>query len=160
MTQNVVTYTVEVTTDNSSGKLLPYLTANLNFEVGVKSNVLLVPNAALRWWPQPDRIAPEAREALNTKGGRGKDKDKDKAPGEGGKKDIAERGTVWVQSGNYVRPVRVRIGWSDGVNTEVTGEGLTEGTEVVIGDIRKDNGGGGGTSNPFAPQMFGNKKGG
>jgi len=28
MTQNVVTYTVEITTDNSSGKLLPYLTAS------------------------------------------------------------------------------------------------------------------------------------
>ena len=33
MTQNVVTYTVIVTTDNSSGKLLPYLTANVQFEV-------------------------------------------------------------------------------------------------------------------------------
>lgn len=154
MTQNVVTYTVEVTTDNSSGKLLPYLTANLQFEVGVKTNVLLVPNAALRWWPQPDRIAPEAREALNTKGGRGKDK-----AGESGKRDVVERGTVWVQAGDYVRPLRVRIGWSDGVHTEVSGEGLTEGTEVIIGDIRKDNGGGG-TSNPFAPQMFGGKKGG
>ena len=33
MTQNVVTYTVVVTTDNSNGKLLPYLTANVQFEV-------------------------------------------------------------------------------------------------------------------------------
>ena len=33
MTQNVVTYTVEVVTDNSSGKLFPYLTANVNFEL-------------------------------------------------------------------------------------------------------------------------------
>ena len=32
MTQNVVTYTVEVNTDNSSGRLLPYQTANLLFE--------------------------------------------------------------------------------------------------------------------------------
>jgi HlyD family secretion protein len=31
MTQNVVTYTVVVTTDNSDGKLLPYLTANVEF---------------------------------------------------------------------------------------------------------------------------------
>ena len=31
--QNVVTYTVVVTTDNSDGQLLPYLTANLKFEV-------------------------------------------------------------------------------------------------------------------------------
>ena len=52
MTQNVVTYTVEIITDNSSGKLLPYLTANVTFIVGERKNVLLVPNAALRWTPQ------------------------------------------------------------------------------------------------------------
>ena len=33
MTQNVVTYTVEITTDNSNGRLKPYLTANIQFEV-------------------------------------------------------------------------------------------------------------------------------
>src|SRR5206468_9275364 len=33
MTQNVVTYTVVVDTDNAHGKLLPYLTANVRFEV-------------------------------------------------------------------------------------------------------------------------------
>ena len=37
MTQNVVTYTVVVTTDNSSGKLMPYLTANVQFEVDQRS---------------------------------------------------------------------------------------------------------------------------
>ena len=52
MTQNVVTYTVEVMTDNSDGKLLPYLTANVQFELSRSTDVLLVPNAALRWFPQ------------------------------------------------------------------------------------------------------------
>ncbi|MGC3972051.1 MAG: efflux RND transporter periplasmic adaptor subunit [Pirellulales bacterium] len=46
MTQNVVTYTVVVNADNSSGKLLPYLTANLQFEVTKRSGALLVPNSA------------------------------------------------------------------------------------------------------------------
>ena len=63
MTQNVVTYTVVVTTDNSSGKLLPYLTANVQFEVDKRSGVLLVPNAALRWKPQASQIAPAANKA-------------------------------------------------------------------------------------------------
>src|SRR5205823_11154354 len=53
MTQNVVTYTVVVTTRNDDGKLKPYLTANVNFEVSKHENVLLVPNAALRWKPNP-----------------------------------------------------------------------------------------------------------
>ena len=60
MTQNVVTYTVVVTTDNSSGKLLPYLTANVQFEMDQRSNVLLAPNAALRWKPQASQIDPAA----------------------------------------------------------------------------------------------------
>ena len=52
ITQNVVTYTVVVVTDNSDGKLLPYLTANLQFEVDPHHDVLKVPNAALRWKPR------------------------------------------------------------------------------------------------------------
>jgi HlyD family secretion protein len=62
MTQNVVTYTVEVNTDNSDGKLLPYLTANLHFETASEKDVLLVANAAVRWSPpQQDLIAPDVR---------------------------------------------------------------------------------------------------
>jgi HlyD family secretion protein len=33
VTKGVVAYTVVVATDNASGKLLPYLTANVQFEV-------------------------------------------------------------------------------------------------------------------------------
>ena len=36
MSQNVVTYTVEVNTDNSSGRLLPYLTAAVKFQTASK----------------------------------------------------------------------------------------------------------------------------
>jgi HlyD family secretion protein len=50
MTQNVVTYTVEIITDNSSGKLLPYLTANVNFIVGQRKDVLLAPTPR-QWTP-------------------------------------------------------------------------------------------------------------
>ncbi len=58
MTQNVVTYTVVVTTDNSSGRLLPYMTANVKFEVAKRNKVLLVPSAALRGNPSPIRSSP------------------------------------------------------------------------------------------------------
>jgi HlyD family secretion protein len=62
MTQNVVTYTVEVITDNSSGLLLPYLSANVRFELARHDDVLMVPNAALRWTPATDQIAPQLRD--------------------------------------------------------------------------------------------------
>ena len=68
MSQNVVTYTVEVNTDNEDGKLLPYLTANVKFTVGHRQNVLLVPNAALRWLPRPNQIAPVDGDSLAAPG--------------------------------------------------------------------------------------------
>ena len=61
MTQNVVTYTVVVTTENKEMKLLPYMTASLHFEIERHENVLKVPNAALRWKPRPKQIAPDIR---------------------------------------------------------------------------------------------------
>jgi HlyD family secretion protein len=61
MTQNVVTYTVVVTTENKDMKLLPYMTASLKFEIDSHEHVLKVPNAALRWKPQPKQIAPDIR---------------------------------------------------------------------------------------------------
>ena len=51
MSQNVVTYVVEVSADNSDGKLLPYLTANVKFIRSSRKNVPAVSNAALRFTP-------------------------------------------------------------------------------------------------------------
>ena len=49
--QNVVTYGVMVEVDNPDGKLLPYMTAKLQFEVARRRSAILVPNQALRWQP-------------------------------------------------------------------------------------------------------------
>lgn len=49
--ENVVNYTAVVEVDNSSGKLLPGMTATVDFLTGAAKNVLLVPNAALRVRP-------------------------------------------------------------------------------------------------------------
>jgi HlyD family secretion protein len=59
MTQNVVTYTVVITVDNSDLRLLPYLTANVKFKVDERKDVLLVSNTALRYRPNPDQIGSE-----------------------------------------------------------------------------------------------------
>ena len=48
---NVVTYPVVVTVDNSDGTLLPGLTVNAEIEVSKLANVLTVGNAALRFKP-------------------------------------------------------------------------------------------------------------
>ena len=152
MTQNVVTYTVEIVTDNSNGRLLPYLTANVEFELERVANALLVPNAALRWTPTgPKQVAAPFRDALarKEKGGR---------PGQNGgdrKKDNGSPrpGTLWMLDGSQVRPLSVTIGQSDGQLTAVTGEGLHEGLAVVIGVQQQANGERSEGGNPFTPKF-------
>ncbi len=143
MTQNVVTYTVVVTTDNSNGKLMPYLTANVQFEVDQRSNVLLAPNAALRWKPQASQIDPAIGKTAST-----------------GESTIAEdRGCLWVETDHgLVRPVEVAIGASDGTMTEISGSGIREEMQVVAGEQGKedqedeDAASGEKTTNPFLPK--------
>jgi HlyD family secretion protein len=138
MNQNVVTYTVVVSVDNSGGRLLPYLTARLTFEVQVRRDVLLVPNAALRWQPRVQNVIPEAREtyALSLRR-RAPDKAE---PGPTETSDSDEpNGLIWLKQGEMVRPVEVRVGLSDGVFTEIRAEGLSEATPVVIGANRADD---------------------
>jgi len=150
MTQNVVTYTVEVTTDNSSGKLLPYLTANVQFEMSHSRGVLLVPNAVLRWSPRPEQVAAEYRAAhLDSNGGNSRqtlsNNNNGTASANGGE-DI-----VWVQEGNYVRPIKVRVGPSDGTMTEVESKDLKEGLQAVFGEQQQATSTG--AASPFTPQI-------
>ena len=151
MTQNVVTYTVEVNTDNSDGRLLPYLTANVQFLVSERHNVLLVPSSALRWTPQPGEEAAESSEQMGSSfAHRQKAAASPTAKaGEEGK----TQGVVWVPTGAKVRAVPVYVGVSDGGLTEVQGNALKEGVLVVVGKQQKSKEGTASTS-PFTPQLF------
>jgi HlyD family secretion protein len=148
MTQNVVTYTVEVLTDNSDGRLLPYLTANVRFIVSKRHNVLLVPNAALRWNPRPEQIAGDGGKEPE-KAGPGDRSGSDKtAPGDGA------WGTIWVPRGSLVEGVAVRIGLNDGTLTEIQSDEFQEGTVVVLGEQPKEVAGPPASASPFTPQLF------
>jgi HlyD family secretion protein len=153
MTQNVVTYTVEIITDNSNGKLLPYLTANVRFIVGERRDVLLVPNAALRWTPQSEQIVEEFRGSPK-KGQKPKESTQVKPGAKAGQEEKA-RGLVWVPQGARVRPVQVTLALSDGSLTEVESTELKEGTPLVVGEMGSQPAGqpapGG---SPFTPQLF------
>ena len=124
--------------DNSSGRLLPYLTARLQFEVTARKGVLLVPNAALRWRPRSQDVVPSVEEI---RAGtwqpiiriRRRQASRSKLPGTGHKEcSGSSRESSWS-------PMRVRIGLCDGVMTEVSGGGLSEGAEIVIGANRVDS---------------------
>jgi HlyD family secretion protein len=155
MTQNVVTYTVEVITDNSSGRLLPYLTANVQFELNRRAGVLQVPNAALRFRPAAEQVAPEFRDDFVSAGkGRGQPKEGQR-PAFGPPADAdapASLASLWLPAGEHVRPFAVKAGISDGTMTEVAGEQLAEGLKVVTG-VQLQAGAQPGTSNPFTPSF-------
>ncbi len=150
MTQNVVTYTVVITTDNSEGKLRPYQTANGTFEVAKQKDVLKVPNSALRWQPRPEQVDPDhlaEYEKLTRR------KAANKLPsGE------SREGLIWLPSGERkVRPVKVKVGLSDGMQTEVSADGLSEDDQVVVGvEQAKSNGDDG--PNALQPRMFNRPK--
>jgi HlyD family secretion protein len=153
MTQNVVTYTVEIVTDNRSGRLLPYLSANVQFELNRRRDVLLVPNAALRWQPPRAQVAAEFQGALAANaasGGLGP------APTLSETKPVrgstAQQGLLWIADGELVRPVRARLGLTDGGMTEVAGEDLAEGLEIVTG-LQSQAAERNDTTNPFAPKI-------
>lgn len=151
MTQNVVTYIVVVSTDNSDGKLLPYLTANVRFITGQRRNVLLVPNAAFLWTPQPSQIAPQFRYASSaTTGGPSNHVpvSTDKAAA-----SCETQKIFWVAQGNFVRPVKVCTGLTDGAQTEVSGDDVSEGMPVVVGDQSTVAGGTGEGPSPFTPKL-------
>jgi HlyD family secretion protein len=145
MTQNVVTYTVVIGADNPDEKLLPYMTATLDFAVQRRDSVLRVPNVALRWQPSPGQIAEGFRaDAPNAAG--------PQPPSQftNAKKAPAVLGRVWVVDGLFVRPVKVQVGLSDGIVSEIAPGELQEGTPVVVGETIADSAD---SSNPFAPKL-------
>jgi HlyD family secretion protein len=62
-TENVVNYTVVVSVGNPDGRLLPGMTATLEFLTGSASDVLLAPNAALRFRPT-DEMRAQVRQRM------------------------------------------------------------------------------------------------
>ena len=155
MTQNVVIYTVVISVDNSELKLLPYLTADVYFEVDSRKDVLLVSNAALRYKPTPDLIdsesMPENSESKAAPSARS---------GRREKKDAAatNTGRLWVvvPGTDKLRPVEVQTGVSDFTTsvTEITGGDLHEGDEIVVGENRQQAAANSDVTNPLAPPRF------
>ena len=129
--QNVVAYTVVVEVDNAREKLLPYLTANLGFEIGRRENVLLVPSAALRWRPQPQQIAPDVREKTSS------------GPPKRRWPRLGSRREIRAADRRPGRPERRQPA------PRSAGGNVQEGMEVVVGDNGADD-----ATNPFAPKIF------
>ena len=120
MSQNVVTYVVEVSADNSDGRLLPYLTANVKFIRSSRKGVPAVSNAALRFIPDAELVAPADRKILEDLSA-------------GNMRRSRER-VVWCAGADKkLRAVKITTGLNDGIMTEIVKGELKEGDEVVNG---------------------------
>ena len=139
--QNVITYNVRVTVANPDHVLLPGMTAYVNIGVQKRSDVLLVPNAALRFKPADaaDKKTENGQKPASTATGPGTGAGMGGGtPGSAGdkkgKKRDAQSGTVYVLDGGEIRPVSVQLGITDNRNTEVVGGDLNAGDRVVTGE--------------------------
>lgn len=133
-TQNVVTYNVRVSLQNPDNILLPGMTAYVNIGVAQRTDVLLVPNAALRFKPEETE---EQASANGTPGGANAapgPRNGGDGKGRGGRKRDGAAGRVYVVDGRTIRPVQIQIGITDNRNTEVLGGDLKEGDTIVVSE--------------------------
>jgi HlyD family secretion protein len=131
----VVSYTAVLTVDNSEGLLRPGMTATAEIVTSEKQDVLLVPNAALRFLPDADANDGQrsgAAAVLLPGPPRGTASGQRREVGIG--RGSTQRVYVLGADGE-LEPVAVVTGDTNGSLTEVTGEGLVEGTTVVTGRL-------------------------
>jgi HlyD family secretion protein len=125
------------------------MTANVRVVTETFEDVLKVPNAAIRFRP------PQSSDDKPAKSKRGEG---DKS-GRGNGRPDPTSSTIYVLKKGELKAIPVKTGASDGKMVQVTGEGVTEGMEVVTG-IKGEGGGGGGggskkgSSMAGAPRMF------
>ncbi len=130
---NVVNYTAVVGVKNTTGKLLPGMTATVQFLTGQAQNVLIVPNSALRIRPTAAMFAQAQHPILLSDGQAG-----------------GSAGILWtLDRTGKLDPVHVQVGLSDETHTQVTAPNLAAGTKIVIGVVDAGNASNEGSKGPF-----------
>jgi HlyD family secretion protein len=132
-TGNVVAYTAVLSVNNARLNLRPGMTATAEIVTQEAKNVLLVPNAALRF--SPDRAVRAGRQdggvtSVLMPPRRRNRPSQEVAIGRGSTQ------TVYILGENgQPEPVEVRVGQTDGSQTQVTGKGLKPGMKVITGQL-------------------------
>lgn len=131
VTSNVVTYTVEIDVDNSDMELIPYLTANVLFEIEKAENALIIPARAIRWRPA----------------------------GTPAPKLTPSEAFVYVKEADKsIRPIKVKVLLNNGTSAAIEAPELVEGMNLITSskviaaddkqmDMEEGN------KNPFMPSM-------
>jgi HlyD family secretion protein len=158
--ENVVSYTVVVAVENSDGKLLPGMTATVEFVTGSVSNALLVPNAALRFRPteamltelRAEQASRQSRPDDRERAQSGADRNSTARRGNGSARRAANAAMLWhLDDAGTLEMARARTGITDGQRTQVEGEELREGMQIIVGVTQGAQGSD--ASNPFQAPM-------
>jgi HlyD family secretion protein len=128
----VVAYTARLTVSNPQELLRPGMTATADIVTSEKQNVLLVPNAALRF--SPDQKARSSQSGGVTsvlmpprRGNRNRG-NREVSIGRGSRQTI-----YVVGEDGKPKALQVTVGETNGSQTEVMGKGLAPGMEVIVG---------------------------
>lgn len=142
-TQNVVTYPVVVVAPNPELKLLPGMTATLTFEVEDRKDTVRIPWSALRFFPKPEHVRAEDRPLIEGN----QDEEEEEETAQTAAQPTAdelvearrsERRHVWVEEGNQLRAIAVRLGISDYKYAECLEGDIQPGMKLVTG-LQKNN---------------------
>lgn len=135
LTNNVVTYSTELEVDNDDLSLRPGMTATADIFIERKDGVFTVPNSALRFDPEVAANLGKKEDGnrtivqqLSPGGGRRWGRGGANIPAGPDKK----LPSVWVLRGGEPVEIPVAPGLTDGSHTEISGEGLTEGMEIIV----------------------------
>ncbi|MEA2336672.1 MAG: HlyD family secretion protein [Thermoanaerobaculia bacterium] len=138
-TDNVVNYTVVVSVPNTDGKLLPGMTARVQFLTRQADNVLKVSNSALRYKPTDAELAAlkAARQATTTSTTSTATSTAARSGRNGGTRTgNSNFGTLYyLDADGKLAVARVKTGLNDGSTTEITGKTIKEGMKVIAGTI-------------------------
>jgi HlyD family secretion protein len=138
--QNVVSYVTVIDAPNSDLRLKPGMTATVTVEIARATSVLRVPNAALRLKPPAHLLTSDAPPPSSARHD---------------DEDGQARSVVWMVAGERLRALPVRVGISDGSYTEVSADGLSEESQVVMSIDAARSGGEAPATSPLLP--FGNR---
>ncbi|CAA6676710.1 MULTISPECIES: efflux RND transporter periplasmic adaptor subunit [unclassified Lentimonas] len=138
VTDNVVTYETELSVTNKDLSLRPGMTATADIAVAHHEDVLLVPVAALRFNPtRPDAPAASSSEKKSFLDSLLPGPPRRSGAKKGGPSLDADQSPVsaiWILKDGRPERVEVKLGISDGRYTEVSADGLDEGTEVILSE--------------------------
>jgi HlyD family secretion protein len=121
-TTNVVAYVAELSVSNPDGLLKPGMTATASIVTNSVKNALLVPNSALRFTPP----APPKKTIFG-------------GPPQDPKNAEVSRGAtqqLWVlDAKGQPKAIAVKVGYTNGSLTEVSGRGVHSGLQVITGQL-------------------------